>query len=419
MLFSIALVHAVEQLLRDGEVPQTALAELKTGHKIGLWSYSKDNKRAIATGSLVKLQSSLPNEQETIAAIFSCEPECRQVWLCIIAARLKEIGHRRDSINLCLAIETISIASQAVLGVLSQASLAHTQYSELEMALFGTTAEQATATPKLFRIIGATGNLIEGNLGAIADSLADIDPLDPSINWVRGRLLRLPKIDELPPNKQTSILSGSWASLAKTEQNEIDNEAQATMRWVLARPWPFLLAQLVFTQEAWAAERTSSGVALVLDESQLASAYQPTQIKIIVTKTTGEEVVCGSLGELMILVLRNLGIELLTSKITASILDNLLAPTIRELLLRKVWRFVQGSSGISYPGYTIHETFSDSCYRTLGSRSFYRLGSHITKEIRIACERWADEKLGTRPSWPYALEDARKMRAFPNKGDNL
>lgn len=407
MLFSMALVRAVEQLLKDGEVPQTALTELKAGHEIGLWSYSKDNKRAVATSSLIKLQSALPNEQETIAAIFSCEPECRQAWLRVVAARLKEIGHRRDAVNLCSAIETISVASQAVLNVLSQASLAHTEHGELEMALFGTTAEQATVTPKLFRIMGATGNLIEGNLGAIADSLEDIDPLDPSISWVRGRLLRLPNIEELAPNKQTSVLSGSWASLARNEQDEKDKESQATMRWVLARPWPFLLAQVAFTQEAWAAERASSGVSLVIDENQLASAYQPTQIKIIVTKTTGEEVICGSLGELMLIVLRNLGIELLANKITASLLDNLLAPTIRELLLRKVWRFVQGSSGISYPGYAIHETFSDSCYRALGSRSFYRLGNTVTKEIRVACERWADERLTQKSTTLVANEGRR------------
>ncbi|MCA9632110.1 MAG: hypothetical protein KC766_30865, partial [Myxococcales bacterium] len=55
-------------------------------------------------------------------------------------------------------------------------------------------------------------------------------------------------------------------------------------------------------------------------------------------------------------------------------------------------RFEHGSGGLR-PGYSIHPSFSDACYRTLGSRAFYRLGSPITAAIRRAAETWARERI--------------------------
>ena len=57
-----------------------------------------------------------------------------------------------------------------------------------------------------------------------------------------------------------------------------------------------------------------------------------------------------------------------------------------------VWRFEHGA-GARRPAYSIHPSFSDACYRALGSRAFYRLGSPITAAIRRAAEGWAKERI--------------------------
>jgi len=40
-----------------------------------------------------------------------------------------------------------------------------------------------------------------------------------------------------------------------------------SMRWVLQRPWAFLLGQMVFTKEAWEAERVSGSLAFELEQA--------------------------------------------------------------------------------------------------------------------------------------------------------
>ena len=57
-----------------------------------------------------------------------------------------------------------------------------------------------------------------------------------------------------------------------------------------------------------------------------------------------------------------------------------------------VWRFEHGA-GARRPAYVIHPSFSDACYRALGSRTFYRLGSPMTAAIRRAAEGWAQERI--------------------------
>jgi hypothetical protein len=250
-------------------------------------------------------------------------------------------------------------------------------------------------TPRLLRAIGATAPLVEGGQAVPVSALSDVDRLNPEPNWVRGRLLRLPEADETDTEAHSAILSGSWLPLQANAELQGLSEAEATMRWVLARPWPFLLAQIVFTQEAWAAERISGGLALELEASHISRFHRPPQILIVVTLASGYEV----LGELLLSVLISLGVAVFAGRLTAAQLDDHLGPLIQELLTRKVWRFNYGS-GRERPGYRIHETFSDSCYRALGSKYFYRLGSRVTGTIRSAAERWAEEQLARARTQP-------------------
>lgn len=385
MNFQASHLRAVERLLAQGEAPRGAFADLTAGQRLGLWAVSQDESRVVATLRLVELLHTLPDAREAAAAVFACELVCRQAWLRILAARLKEMGQLREVESLSAAISTLGTASAAVLVVLPEAALQPTGLSDFEQALFGVAAEQAVATPALMRAIGATAELIEGERGATATTLADVTADDPRVNWVRGRLLRLPN-SEAPPDV-SAIFSGSLVLLKES------GDQHAVMRWVLARPWAFLLAQVVFMQEAWEAERIAGGLALELEPNQLARFHCPPQVRVVVTTAAGDEVDCGSLGELVQRVLGQLGIGLLAPKLNAAAFDDLLAPVIEALLQQQVWAFWDAGRGARRPGYTIHERFSNACYRAYGSKHFYRFGDAVTAAFRNACVMWAEERL--------------------------
>ena len=403
MKLSHSTIRNLEHLLTIGEIPTADISPLKIGQNLGMWTTSTDGSRIIATPATVQLLQTLPNLSETVAALLSCEADIRQAWGKIIAARLQELGTRRDAQGLSEAINTLGQASETLIQLLPQAALSSSNYTELERTLFDAPAEQAPAAPKLLRVLGATAPLVEGKQGTPANPLQDIDSLNPAINWVRGRLLRLPSLRDgqikLKSSIKSSVLSGDWGDLTPEEINPDDTLSQGTMRWVLYRPWAFLLAQVVFTQEAWSAERVSGKLSLELEDSQLAQFDQPTQVLVVITTAAGEEVICGTLAELLLQVLSQLGVSLLTAHspqdtLYITSLQERLAPVIAVLLKQQVWRFETGSSG-RRSGYTIHSNFSDSCYRVLGSKSFNRLGNSITSAIRNSCDRWVKERLAT------------------------
>jgi hypothetical protein len=385
-----AILQTLEHLLTHGEVNTKDLTDLPAGDAIGLWTHSEDGKRAVATPKIVQLLRTLPTTAEAIGAILSCQPEIRQSWQQIVCARLQELGQQRDTASLCEAISTLGQCADSLLAQLPQAKLAPTPYTELERSLFEVPAEQAIAAPKLDRILGATAFLIEGKQGNTEQSLPNIDLVNPSNNWLKRRLIQPPHLATSQTTTQwrtTSILSGSWDDYSPTDpppQPEL-----AAMYWVLARPWCFLLAQIVFTQEAWAAERISGELTLELDSSNEALSYRPPKLSVVITSTDGAEILCGSLGELLLRVLDRLGIEILAPEVDT--LDAQLASVIEALLQRQVWQFSLGAGG-HRPHYTIHPTFSDTCYRAIGSKNFNRLASYVTATIRSTSEQWAKER---------------------------
>jgi hypothetical protein len=388
-------VAAVRELLTVGETAAEPLAGLTAGRRLGLWSESADRKRCVASAALVHLAAALPGRDEAVAAVFACEERYRAAWLPLVVARLKDAGRRRDLVELCQAIDQVGVASGVLYGLLPTASLKSTGHGELETALFGAPAEQAVAGPRLLRAVGTTALLVEGRRGSPAATLADVDPLDPRICWVRGRLLRLPELEEQPRTGPQAVLAGTWCPLTQAEAG--GDARQATMRWVLHRPWAFVLAQLVFTQEAWAAERSEGGLALELDDTQLNYWHRPYRVEVVVTNRDGDEVVCGSLGELVLRLLEFLGVSLL-QPCEPTRLDDRLGELVRVLQDRKVWRFDSRAVGGKRPGYFIHEDFSDACYRAFGSSHFYRLGGQVTGAVRSVCEGWARERLGANRS---------------------
>jgi hypothetical protein len=393
MIGKPAVIAGIQQLLVSGEVNTQAVMALPEGPQLGFWRVNPDARRAIVGTAIVNLAALLPDTNETIAAVISCETELRMAWLRIVAARLRGSGKRRDAAELCSAIEQLGGASQRIRELSPNASPQPTGNQALEIALFGAPAEQAVVWPKLLRVLSATADLVEGGLGRPAEAILAVKPLDPKQSWCSGRIMQLPVLNDSDSADVTFVLAGNCAPLSKAERVADDSPSQAVMRWVLYRPWVMLLAQIAFTQEAWEAEQISGRLALELAEDQLANPYEPSRVDVVITTADGDEILCGTLGELLRRVLARLDVTLLARPEEAQWLDERLAPVIHRLLEQKVWRFEPHGAGSRRPGYVIDDDFSTSCYRAFGSKYFYRGGSLLTSAIRLTCEQWAKAKL--------------------------
>ncbi len=379
------LVEDVRTLLAQGEAPSSSLRALEGVRAKGLWS--ERGEVAVASPAVVALVDRLPNPGEALPAVLSLVPEVREAWLCVVRARLAEIGERRDVAALTDAITHAGALARELVSVQAP-SLVPTPFGELERAVLTTPAHEAAAFPVLLRALAATAAL--PSPGALPTALSEVAFDDPRATWRPGRLLRLPTPTE--DVSTTVVLSGA-----------LDGKSGDAMRWALHHPWAFLLAQMTFTKEAWEAERVSGGIAFELEPAHVSLFQSPPRIEVVVTLPSGEEIRCGSLGELCQRTLAQLEVTVLGHRVTANTLDDKLALVIEAVLRRDVWRFEHGS-GSRRPAYTIHPSFSDACYRALGSRAFYRLGSPVTAAIRRASEGWARERIA---------------RAAPGEGSNV
>ena len=390
-MISKSTITALSQLIQTGEAEAVSLAPIPEGRALGLWTASPSESRTVATPALVELLSRLPDEHEVLIGLAACSPKLRTAWQAILAARLREMGQRRDAESLCAAITELDRAAEAVRQLLPQAKLAATGFGELENLLFGCPAEQGPAFPKLLRAIGRTSPYVEGRVAPPVQPLPDVNPLTPETNWVPNRLLRPPAELDSFFDGDTSVLTGSLVNLFARESYVTDTPGTARLRWVLYRPWALLLAQVVFTQEAWAAEQNAGSLALELPEDQESRFDVPARVNIVVTRPTGEEIGCGSLGGLIRRVLRQIGVTLLLREDHLKNLDAQLADVIRQLLLRQIWKFEGRGIKGQRSCYRIHEAFSVDCYRIFGAKYFNRGCSRITAAIRATADDWATE----------------------------
>ena len=369
------LVGDVRTLLSQGEAPSSSLRALEIVGATGLWS--ERGEVSVASPAVVALIDRLPGLGEATPALFSLVPEVRASWLAIVRARLAEMGERGDVAALAEAITHAGASAGELLGV-EASSLAATAFGELERAVLPAAAQEGAAFPVLLRTLAATAMLPASSWsGPLPDMAYD----DPQSLWYPGRLLRLPELTDQAAS--TAVLSGA------VDGRSADADV---MQWTLHHPWAFLLAQFTYTKEAWEAERISGGISYELESAHGSVFQSPPRVEVVVTLPSGEEVRCGSLAELVQRTLAQLGVTLLAHRITAVLLGERLSLVIDALLRRDVWRFEHGS-GSRHPGYVIHPTFSDACYRALGSRAFYRLGSPITAAIRRSAETWARERM--------------------------
>jgi hypothetical protein len=373
------LVEDVRTLLVQGEAPSWSLRALEAVRMTGLWS--EHGEVAVASPALVTLIDQLPNPGEAFPAVLSLVPEVREAWLRIVRARLVEMGERGDIAALTGSINQAGVLASELVDVQAP-SLAASRFGELERAVLTMPAHEAAAFPVLLRALTATTKIpAEPSTATLPTALPEVTFDDPQATWRPGRLLRLPT----PTEAATTAVILSGALDGKTSDTD-------AMRWALHHPWAFLLAQMTFTKEAWEAERVSGGIAFELEPAHASLFLSPPRVEVVVTLPSGEEIRCGSLGELCQRTLAQLGVTVLGHRVTASTLDDKLALVIEAVQRRDVWRFEHGT-GARRPAYTIHPSFSDACYRALGSRAFYRLGSPVTAAIRRASEGWARERI--------------------------
>ena len=133
-------------------------------------------------------------------------------------------------------------------------------------------------------------------------------------------------------------------------------------------------------------------------------------IHVAVTTASGQEVLCGSLGELLLRILSYLGVTLLAPAAPACI-------TRRSP--RSIRAFTLGTSdmacfdpqgvGQQPPGYRIHDAFSDACYRAFGGSYFYRLGSPLTSAVLHGLR-----SLGTRTARSQTRDDMKPEFKIPD-----
>lgn len=372
----VRTVDELRNLLIQGEAETSTQRRPRCLDSVALWK--QYGTTVVATSAIVALGDKLPNSSELLPTVFSLLPDIRAGWLRIVLARLTEIGERGDVPALTEVVNTAGALAGELLNV-NFPSLSPTTSGELERSILPAAAHEAPAFPVLLRSLAATAGMTSDSV--VSQTLPDIVYDDPSTAWRPGRLLRMPTITDAAP--ATAVLSGALEGRS--------NDGGA-MGWALHHPWAFLLAQMTFTKEAWEAERVSGGITFELEQAHVSLFQNPPRVEVVVTLPSGEEVRCGSLGELVRRTLAQLGVTVLGHRITASALDDRLGLVIDALQNRDVWRFEHGSGG-RRPSYSIHPLFSDECYRALGSRAFYRLGSSVTAAIRRTAETWAQERL--------------------------
>lgn len=322
---------------------------------------------------LLAVRPALASDAELICALLALQIiEVRTAWLTIAAARCKEAGHMANTAPLVELISGLGKSAAWVEAGLANSALHTSPYAAFERELLGMSVNQAAATPALARILAVAALLAEFEDALPSLPLVDVSGIQAQQNWVKGRLLALPT----PASGINTrvLLSGSCASAIA--------EGQTNMHWVLVHPWALLLTMLSFAQDAWQAENRG-GLLLELPAGQ--NAFAPVEVIVTVIGAEGDEVRCGSLADLLLKILANLGVGCFPYQPTAAELNAQLSPLVGLLLKHSVWRYQDGASS-QLGQYQIHPQFSDRCYSLPASRLFNRTGKSLWQTARVCAE---------------------------------
>ncbi|HBD0583418.1 TPA: hypothetical protein KGU12_002259 [Escherichia coli] len=313
------------------------------------------------TAPLLDAFSDLSQSGEWQLALLGLNPDVRQHWINLAAARCQEAGAMSDPMVLVKLIQQLGNASEWVLAQLENADFSPqiiaSPLAQTERDLLGHSLNDNAAIPALCRILRTSHTLFtvsEQNEPPASIQAVDVTAKQLTNNLCSGRLLALPNtlLDEhnLKPN-------ADWLLVSRSGHDNVP-----LTELFAQQPWLFLLSLIIFVQDAWAAEQRG-GLLLTLPAGQ--NAFAPGQINVAVQGIEGDEVSLGSLAEFLVLLLGELNIPLYPAldANTESInrLNRVLSSFIAELLAKKIWQFTEAGRGESGQ-YRIHTSFSDACY---------------------------------------------------------
>ncbi|EAC1583827.1 hypothetical protein D9H35_14695 [Escherichia coli] len=313
------------------------------------------------TAPLLDAVNGLSQSGEWQLALLGLNPDVRQHWINLAAARCQEAGTMSDTMVLVKLIQQLGNASEWVLAQLESTAttpqIIAGPLAQTERDLLGHSLNDNAAIPALCRILRTSYTLFtvsEQNEPPAPIQAVDVTAKQLTNNWCSGRLLALPNtlLDEhnLKPNADWLLVSRSG------------HDNMPLTELFAQQPWLFLLSLIIFVQDAWAAEQRG-GLLLTLPAGQ--NAFAPGQINVAVQGIEGDEVSLGSLAEFLVLLLGELNIPLYPAldANTESInrLNRVLSSFIAELLAKKIWQFTEAGRGEAGQ-YRIHTSFSDACY---------------------------------------------------------
>ena len=345
----LAAVPALRSLLQPIILPQKNDAETDIVSAFSL------------TAPLLDAFNDLSQSGEWQLALLGLNPDVRQHWINLAAARCQEAGAMNDIMVLVKLIQQLGNASEWVLAQLESTAttpqIIAGPLEKTERDLLGNSLNDNAAIPALCRILHTSHTLFtvsEQNEPPAPIQAVDVTAKQLTNNWCSGRLLALPNtlLDEhdLKPN-------ADWLLVSRSGHDNVP-----LTELFAQQPWLFLLSLIIFVQDAWAAEQRG-GLLLTLPAGQ--NAFAPGQINVAVQGIEGDEVSLGSLAEFLVLLLGELNIPLYPAldANTESInrLNRVLSSFIAELLAKKIWQFTEAGRGESGQ-YRIHTSFSDACY---------------------------------------------------------
>ncbi len=313
------------------------------------------------TAPLLDTFNDLSQSGEWQLALLGLNPDVRQHWINLAAARCQEAGTMSDTMILVKLIQQLGNASEWVLAQLENSDFSPqiiaSPLAQTERDLLGHSLNDNAAIPALCRILRTSHTLFtvsEQNEPPAPIQAVDVTAKQLTNNWCSGRLLALPNTllneHDLKPN-------ADWLLVSRSGHDNVP-----LTELFAQQPWLFLLSLIVFVQDAWAAEQRG-GLLLTLPAGQ--NAFAPGQINVAVQGIEGDEVSLGSLAEFLVLLLGELNIPLYPAldANTESInrLNHVLSTFIAELLAKKIWQFTEAGRGESGQ-YRIHTSFSDACY---------------------------------------------------------
>ncbi|EFK4278676.1 hypothetical protein ACF0JV_001832 [Escherichia coli] len=345
----LAAVPALRSLLQPIILPQKNDAETDIVSAFSL------------TAPLLDAFNDLSQSGEWQLALLGLNPDVRQHWINLAAARCQEAGAMNDIMVLVKLIQQLGNASEWVLAQLESTAttpqIIAGPLAKTERDLLGHSLNDNAAIPALCRILHTSHTLFtvsEQNEPPAPIQAVDVTAKQLTNNWCSGRLLALPNtlLDEhdLKPN-------ADWLLVSRSGHDNVP-----LTELFAQQPWLFLLSLIIFVQDAWAAEQRG-GLLITLPAGQ--NAFAPGQINVAVQGIEGDEVSLGSLAEFLVLLLGELNIPLYPAldANTESInrLNRVLSSFIAELLAKKIWQFTEAGRGESGQ-YRIHTSFSDACY---------------------------------------------------------